>query len=242
MFHMLLLTPYRETEAHGLNWIEPPPDIIEGEPEWEVEQILQSRCFGQTKKKQYLVCWKGYSPSHDSWVDESDMNAADLVTDFYASHPAAIHSCIKAMEIAEEYSPSCPADQITPIPPNSLSSSSARSSETPLSSPTHTDSKSSCQQLESQDHYSTPSILPSNTPLSTPIIVKNTTAPTTANRWHNIQTYLTQDSPRQPSSPLEQKMASPLSEYTWKPTTYTYSPPSSEEMTSPSDCTGPTGN
>jgi len=34
---MSLLMPYRETEAHSPNWIEPPPDIIEGEPEWEVE-------------------------------------------------------------------------------------------------------------------------------------------------------------------------------------------------------------
>jgi len=195
-----------------------------------------------TKKKQYLVHWKGYLPSHDSWVDESDLNAADLVTDFYTSHPAAIRSCLKAMETAEEYSPSCPADQTTPIPPSSLSSSSACSSETPLSSPTHTDSKSSYQQPESQDCYKEPSISPSNTPSSTPACVRNTTAPTTANRWHSIQTYLTQDFPHQPSSPLEQKMALPLSESTQKQMTYTYLSPSSEGMTSPSDYTGLTGN
>jgi len=99
--------PYRETEAHGPNWIEPPPDIIEGEPEWEVEQILQSRRFGRTKKKQYLVRWKGYLPSHDSWVDEADMNAADLVTDFYTNHPTAIRSCLKALETTEETYPPC---------------------------------------------------------------------------------------------------------------------------------------
>jgi len=46
VFYASLLTPYQETEAHGLNWIEPPPDIIEGKPEWEVEQVLQSRRFG----------------------------------------------------------------------------------------------------------------------------------------------------------------------------------------------------
>ena len=136
MFHASLLTPYQETEAHGPNWIEPPPDIIEGEPEWKVEQILQSRRFGRTKKKQYLVCWKGYLPSYDSWVDESDMNTTDLIIDFYASHPAAIRSCLKALETADEYSPSCPADQLTPIPPSSPFSSSARSSEIPLSFPT----------------------------------------------------------------------------------------------------------
>jgi len=242
VFHTSLLTPYQETEAHSPNWIEPPPDIIEGEPEWEVEQILQSRCFGRTKKKQYLVCWKGYLPSHDLWVDESDMNAADLVTDFYASHPAAIHSCIKAMETTEEYSSSCPTDQITPIPPNSPSTSSACFSETQLSSPTHTSSRSSYPLPENQDRYSTPSISPSNTPSFTLACVRNTTAPTTTSKWHNIQTYVAQDSPCPPSSPLEQKMALPLSEYTQKPTTYIYSLPSSEGTTSQSDYTGPTGN
>jgi hypothetical protein len=32
VFYASLLTPYKETEQHGKNFIEPPPDIIEGEP------------------------------------------------------------------------------------------------------------------------------------------------------------------------------------------------------------------
>ena len=36
IFHASLLTAYKETNIHGPNFIEPPPDIIEGEPEWEV--------------------------------------------------------------------------------------------------------------------------------------------------------------------------------------------------------------
>jgi len=42
VFHTSLITPYRETQEHGANYVEPPPDIIEGEPEWEVEQVIQS--------------------------------------------------------------------------------------------------------------------------------------------------------------------------------------------------------
>jgi len=170
------------------------------------------------------------------------MNAADLVTDFYASHPTAIRFCIKAMETVEEYSPSCPANQTTPIPPSSPSTSSAHSSETQPPSPNHIGLKNSCQQLENQDHYRELSISPSNTPLSTPAFAKNTIAPTTASRWHSIQTYLAKDSPHLPSSPSAQKMASPLSEYTQKPMIYTYSSLSSDATTSPSDYTGPTGN
>jgi len=92
VFHASLLMPYKETEQHGPNFLELPPDIIEGEPEWEIEQILQNRLYGQGKKRQYLVCWKGYSPLHDSWVNESDMNAPELIQEFHASHPTAIRT------------------------------------------------------------------------------------------------------------------------------------------------------
>jgi hypothetical protein len=42
VFHASLLTCYQEMEQHGPNFIKLPPDIIEGEPKWEVEQILKS--------------------------------------------------------------------------------------------------------------------------------------------------------------------------------------------------------
>jgi hypothetical protein len=79
VFHASLLTPYRETEEHGPNFLEPPPDIIDDSPEWEVEKILKQQEFGRWKKKQYLVRWKGYSPAHDSWVNQEDMHADDLL-------------------------------------------------------------------------------------------------------------------------------------------------------------------
>jgi hypothetical protein len=40
VFHTNLLTPYKETELHGPNFTRPPPDLIDGEPEYEVEKIL----------------------------------------------------------------------------------------------------------------------------------------------------------------------------------------------------------
>jgi Integrase zinc binding domain/Chromo (CHRromatin Organisation MOdifier) domain len=80
VFHASLLTPYNETNAHGPNFLEPPPDLIEGEPEWEVEMILGDRIY--KKKKQYLIRWKGYAPAHDSWEDESGIHAPKLVADY----------------------------------------------------------------------------------------------------------------------------------------------------------------
>ena len=76
---MHLSLPYKETNEHRTNFLEPPPDIIEGEEEWEVEQILGKRHFGRGKKPQYLVRWKDYSPAHDQWVDKSDITADELV-------------------------------------------------------------------------------------------------------------------------------------------------------------------
>jgi hypothetical protein len=37
VFHVDLLTPYRETEFHGANYNKPPPDLINREEEYEVE-------------------------------------------------------------------------------------------------------------------------------------------------------------------------------------------------------------
>src|SRR5712675_1816770 len=87
VFHASLLTPYKETVEHGKNFLEPPPDIIEGEEEWEVEQILDKRIFGRSKKLQFLVRWKGYSPAHDQWVNKEDMAADDLVKIFERENP-----------------------------------------------------------------------------------------------------------------------------------------------------------
>jgi len=80
VFHTTLLTPYKETEAHGPNFLEPLPDIIEGEPEWEVEKILAERRY--RNKRQYLIRWKNYSPAHDLWTNENDIHADELIKQY----------------------------------------------------------------------------------------------------------------------------------------------------------------
>jgi Chromo (CHRromatin Organisation MOdifier) domain len=73
MFHASLLTPYKETEEHGENFAQPPLELIEGEEEYEVEQIMNSRHTGHGKKLQYLLWWKGYSCTHNSWQDTTEV-------------------------------------------------------------------------------------------------------------------------------------------------------------------------
>jgi hypothetical protein len=67
VFHASLLTPYHETAEHGVNYTRPPPELIDGEQEYEVKSILNHRFFGRSKKLQYLVGWKGYSTADNTW-------------------------------------------------------------------------------------------------------------------------------------------------------------------------------
>jgi len=65
----------------------PPPIIIDGEPEWEVEEVLDSRWHW--RRFQFLIKWKGFSREHNSWEVASDVKAPDLVVEYYRKHPAA---------------------------------------------------------------------------------------------------------------------------------------------------------
>ena len=40
-FHISLLSPYKETDTHGPNYIRPPPELVNSEEEYEVERILK---------------------------------------------------------------------------------------------------------------------------------------------------------------------------------------------------------
>ena len=45
-FHASLLSSYHETTEHGANYLEPPPDVIEGQEEYEVEEVLGQQTYG----------------------------------------------------------------------------------------------------------------------------------------------------------------------------------------------------
>jgi hypothetical protein len=64
---------------------------VEGEDEhYEVETVLQSRLTPNKKGIQYLIKWKGYPDSENSWLPASQMkHAADLVKKFHSQFPKA---------------------------------------------------------------------------------------------------------------------------------------------------------
>ena len=87
VFHTDLLLPYKETEQYGTPFTRPPP-IIDNEEEYKIENILDARHHGRGRKLQYLVHWKGYPHSDDSWIDHKDLHASDLLKEFYTSNSA----------------------------------------------------------------------------------------------------------------------------------------------------------
>ena len=85
VFHIDLLIPYNETEAYGEMHPHPPPKLIDGEEEYEVQEILNDCINRRSKKRQFFVRWKGYKASEDSWVDEADIHAPELLEEYRQS-------------------------------------------------------------------------------------------------------------------------------------------------------------
>ncbi len=91
MFHVDLLTPYKEMEFHGRNFEQPLLDLIDGKEEYK-EHVVNLRHFGHRCQVQYLVHWKGYPKLDDQWIPWQDLNAPELLVEFQQENPnVAIH-------------------------------------------------------------------------------------------------------------------------------------------------------
>lgn len=82
VFHISLLKQFHGTPPEA-----PQPDIIEGEPEYEVEAIIGHRT--QRKKKQFLIKWKGYGHEYNTWEPEQHLeHAQEALNDYYKQQTA----------------------------------------------------------------------------------------------------------------------------------------------------------
>ena len=82
-FHTSLLSPYHETTAHGPNFLCPPPDLIDNKEEYEVEKIADHRYYGRRKTLQYLLKWKGYPESDNTWESADQVHAPKLIKEYH---------------------------------------------------------------------------------------------------------------------------------------------------------------
>jgi hypothetical protein len=88
VFHVDRLSPYKGNEVNGQ--VPPPPEpvTVEGEEEYEVDHIRDSKLFGRTLK--YLVQWTGYGEGEDTWEPAKNLeHAQDKVLEFYSKNPGA---------------------------------------------------------------------------------------------------------------------------------------------------------
>ena len=88
VFNVVKLTPAPEDPIAGRR-APPQPllEIVDGEEEWVVEAILDSKVINQ--KLHYLAKWKDFGVEHNSWEPWDNVHAPELVLEFYRRHPGA---------------------------------------------------------------------------------------------------------------------------------------------------------
>ena len=94
VFHVSMLEPSAPNEFPDRDETLPPPVIVDGETEFEISEILDSKINKQRKcKLQYLVKWTGYEGTDEetSWILASELeHAVEAVTDFHLAYPGKL--------------------------------------------------------------------------------------------------------------------------------------------------------
>jgi hypothetical protein len=88
VFHVIKLLPPLQDPISGQQPATvPEPELIDGEEHYKVEEILDSQL--SWNKLQYLVAWKGYGYEENTWANVEDVNAKELIQEFYCANPGA---------------------------------------------------------------------------------------------------------------------------------------------------------
>ena len=86
VFHVSLLEPHRKNRFPGRVQPPPPPMEADGDVEWEVEEILDSRI--RHRKLEYLIHWQNYGPHERTWEPSAHLsNSAEAVAEFHQRYP-----------------------------------------------------------------------------------------------------------------------------------------------------------
>jgi len=88
VFNVVKLLPAPPDPIPGRRTAPPPlPEVVNGEEEWIVEEILDTKMMN--RKLRYLVKWEGYGVEHNSWEPWDNVHAPELIAEFYQKHPGA---------------------------------------------------------------------------------------------------------------------------------------------------------
>jgi len=89
VFNVMKLSPAPDNPITGRHWKPPPlPKLVDGEEEYVVEKILNSRMFQW--KLQFLVKWEGYRIEENTWEYLENLNhAPEKVMKFHTKNLGA---------------------------------------------------------------------------------------------------------------------------------------------------------
>ena len=86
VFHVTLLTPFKENPIYGQGFTKPPPNQTEDGEEYKVEAIVEHRKRGNGYH--YLMKWKGYETAENTWEPLSNLkNATDIIKKWHEDNP-----------------------------------------------------------------------------------------------------------------------------------------------------------
>ena len=89
-FHVSFLEPYKSTSIppHGIP-LSPPPLYIKDDHEfYEIEAIFDSRRV--ENRLEYLIKWKGYPDSDNSWEPRPRIPARAFIKEFHRRNPTKL--------------------------------------------------------------------------------------------------------------------------------------------------------
>ena len=91
VFHVSQLKPAIKNTIPNRVQSPPPPIEVEGEEEYEIAKILNSKIDRRrcTCLLIYYICWRGYegTPEEFSWVLATEMHVDELLDDFHKRYP-----------------------------------------------------------------------------------------------------------------------------------------------------------
>ena len=91
VFHVSMIEPHHISAIPNRTTEPPPPIEVEGELEYEIAEVLDSKIDRRRRcKLLYLVKWVGYEGTDEetSWLPADELgNAPDLITEFHRRYP-----------------------------------------------------------------------------------------------------------------------------------------------------------
>jgi len=90
VFHVSLLKPYF---PDANTQVPPPPMLVDGSLEYEVERIIdhRDRTIGRKTVREYRVRFKGFSAAEDLWLPVANLHCPHLLKQYRASLPDKQH-------------------------------------------------------------------------------------------------------------------------------------------------------